>query len=187
MDVSRYFVPSNQIQGFVSNLIMHLSGLAKNPEIEKILSEKNTAKMVSEWFIKPHRSNKANYCKISNRICIESYIEETLKKYDIKKSADYQNFCMEIYAAIRNRKIKCPDGIKSSKFFKTSAAAFNQQYDFYHLCYSKYVRTFVTDDLVLQWLANKFKEYGIIECAIMNSDNFYNSQIRDLLSGKLRA
>lgn len=182
LDVAEQIVPTNQIQEYVSSLLLHLSGVAISPEIEKVLEEKKTMKMVSEWFVKPHTSPTANYCKLENRTDIDAHINNMLKKYNTNRPSDYQNFCMETYSAIRDRKIKCPEGFKGNKFFKNSKSALNQQFDFYHLCYAKYVDVFITDDQVLKWFAGKLKDHEILDSKVMSSDEFYGAQIEKLLT-----
>ncbi|KUK83290.1 MAG: hypothetical protein XD98_0383 [Microgenomates bacterium 39_6] len=166
----------------IANILFRCATQFFLPESQKWLKyhiqKKEEFAEASSWFIKPYGSNKANYSK--KKISLENKIDKLIRNHDINEPESFLHFCMELFVALRNRELKKPANISREKIRKPPEKSLNQQYDFYHLCYSKYFNEFVTDDIVLSWILETLNKKNITSVKIYNSKSFFDKQSREL-------
>lgn len=183
INLENYLIKSNVMSGMVSNLIISMASGKNTEPIQRMIDNKRTARIVAASHVK-HKNGMAQYYPLPKRINFEDYARKIILIPDNITLTDFHLFNMFTYAKYRDRMFKKPQEIKIKDFYKSSKYALNQQIDFYHLCYARYVDLFITDDKALRWFAEKYKEVNLIDCDILNSEEYFKIWLRSLLINK---
>jgi hypothetical protein len=174
-------------KNMISDLLFHCVAQYFSPKSQKLIDyhvqKKEEFSEASSWFIRPYGSKKTNYSK--EKKPLEEKIDELICHVNIDKPENFLQFCMELFVAFRNREILKPPNLPRSKMRKKPEKSLNQQYDFYHLCYSKYASGFVTDDETLLWVSKTLSKKHVIPAKIYGSKSFSSKQFQELVLNKL--
>lgn len=174
--IRQYVVPRGNIDGLIIELCLSFSTRKVTTSLQTIINDKKNARITAE--------NQVNQTPYAKRVNFDTYLNDLKIKFSQDNLNDFMNICMEVYVALRDRKVKKPDELSRGDFFKNPQHALNQQIDCYHLCYAKYTDLFITNDKLLTWLIKQFKAKGLLSCRVMKPDDFFNAWLRSELTGQ---